>query len=620
MGTVELNIKAPAGSSIIMRTAEWAWDRAKQGRAFEPTRLYYDVDESPAWTPGMIAAKIRGGTYCSWSLRLPAGVKMNPGHIHLGVPTLLYVARGDEAGEVWHPSFAFHPYRYVEVQGLTQPPSLDLLTGLVITSDEEVVGSFTSGNPHFNDIWEACMNSTRYTTHGMAWDNATERLQSQLLQAWSAHFASYVLWYPNLWRKNLEDLRLSASLESDRLAFHHTIYGNRWPAQKPVFAVTQSVNVELPLQYYARYGDRRELAKSYPYMKAWVEAFFPNNEGKIINEATMGAWCDHFFDEASADGAWVPEWDRKAMMSMLFYQYARQTAAVANILGKPDDAASLNQLAENIRSVINSTWYNAKTKTYGAARHRTNRGEIDDSTGWHGLMATAIAKGVAPQEDIPEILDNCIADMKKHYNGHYAAGHITHPILYDIYSDHGMIETCYDMMNDPDFPGFAWMLQSGNKTIPEGPAAPHVLPALNSACQNECQNPARWFTETVCGVSPDLMEPAFKHVLLRPRIPSRLPSASLVTTTPYGELESSWTQRSGTVSWTVRIPANSYATAWIPAKSTGLIRESGQPLTAAAGCEIQGHGTNGVECRLGSGSYTFEFPTPDNELSQDGAI
>jgi alpha-L-rhamnosidase len=237
-------------------------------------------------------------------------------------------------------------------------------------------------------------------------------------------------------------------------------------------------------------------------------------------------------------------------------------------------------------------------------------------------MAMAIAKGIAPSADVPQLLANCIADMKAHYRGHYAAGHITHQLVYDAYSDHGLVETCFDMMNATGYPSFAWQLQSGNRTIPEGPTLPDALPAKASAYQDECQEPARWFTQTLSGIAPDRMEPGFKHILLCPKIPSRLPSASLITTTPYGALESSWKQDSGVVTWTVRIPANSYATAVIPASSLTEVKAGGRPLATAPGCKIQRLIADGVECRLGSGNYTFQFPAPANQPSRlgDGVV
>ena len=612
MGTVELNVKAPAGTEVLMRTAEWTWNPAKQGPKFTSTLLHYDQGDNSERTEGMIASRPRGGTYFRWGFK-PEGME-RIAKVHLGVPTLLYVTRGAEAGEIWRPSFTTHPFRYIEVQGLKEAPTLNLLTGLTISNDEEDIGRFSSSNPRFNAIWEASMNSTRYTTHGMMWDNAVERLQSQVYTAWSAPFASYVLWYPNLWRKMMEDGRLCGSQTPGKLSFGTAIYGSRGKGGPAKFPVTQGTTVELPMQYYDRYGDVRELGKQYPYMKAWCEAFFPNKDGKIINEASMGAWNDHFYVETCADSEWTPKWDTKTMMSMMLYEYVRDTADTARILKKTADAASLDQLAQAIAKEINASWYNAKQKTYGAAEMKGK--EVDASTGWHGLMAMAIAKGIAPEADVPALLDNCIADMKTHYNGHHAAGHITHQLLYDVYSGHGMVETCYDMMNATNFPSFAWMLQSGNRTIPEGPTWVDQLPAKSSAYQNECQEPARWFTQTLCGISPDRAEPGFKHILLRPHFPSRLQSAELVTTTPYGKTESRWSQNDGIVTWNVCVPPNSYATAWIPAGTEQQIKEKGQPLTTSSGCKVEGIFAEGVRCRLGSGVYQFSFPAPTNEPSR----
>lgn len=611
-GTVELNIKAKAGQQIVMRTAEWTWNPDKQGDRFTSSRIYYENANLRERTPGMLACRPRGGTYFSWSFA-PEGIPGRVRNVHLGVPTLLYVANGNPAGERWRPTFTSHPFRYIEVIGLTEEPPLDLVTGLVITNDEEKLGTFTAENKLFNEIWEASMNSTRYNTHGMSWDNSVERLQSQVYHAWSAPFASYELWYPNLWRKVLTDLRLGNRLNPKAPGFGNVVYGSRFRSPPPIYAVTQSVNIELPMQYFDRYGDFRELKAHYPHMKAWVEAFFPNKDGVIKDEATMGAWSDHFYKESSSDGPWMPHWDHDTMMSMMMVEYARDTAEVARMLGKTSDAESLDQLAEQIRSVINEKWYNAEAKTYCGAKKGK---EIDNSTGWHAIMAMAIAKGIAPEEDIPAILDNCIKDMKLHYNGHYAAGHITHQLIYDVYSEYGLIETCYDMMTSTAFPSFHWMLQSGNKTIPEGPSLPKFLPAKSSACQNECQEPARWFSQTLCGVSPDRKEPAFKHIKLRPYFPARLPAASLTTTTAYGPMESSWKREGGAIVWKVTIPANSYASALFPVTSAEAVKEGATPLSDSKGCSGPKSVEGGIECRVGSGTYQFSFPAPTYAASK----
>ena len=620
VGSLELHLKAPAGTTVVLRTAEWTWQPAVQGPKFSVSRLHYDDATNSDLVPGMIAARMRGGTFLG-GVRVTGANGPREQLTHLGTPTLVYVARGDAAGETWHPSFTVQPMRYVEVQGLTEPPTADTLTGLVITSDEEVVGTFTSGSQRFNDIFDACMNSTRYTTHGMTWDNAVERLQSQVLHAWSAPFAAYVLWYPNLWRKVLEDQRLINHPAPDpNQSFANVVYGERggpgWATQSPTrMVVPESVTVELPMQLYDRYGELRDLRLHYPQMKAWLNACLDPATGKFRPGSFAGGWNDHFCNETAADSDFLPNFEEKALMGMMAHGWIRDTAAAARTLGNGADAAALETLAQTVRAEVNRTWYDPVHKTYGAAKNKRT-GQLDPRYGWHGLMAMAIATGVAPAADIPALLDNCIADMKTHYHGHHAAGHITHQLLYEVFSDHGMIETCYDMMNATSFPSFTWQLQSGNRTIPEGPAWTDHFPAFASAYQNECQEPARWFPQTLCGLGPDRAEPGFKHILLHPHFPARLPSASLTTTTPYGPVESAWTQSAGRVTWTVRIPANSYATAWIPVPNAGAIQESGQPLAAAVGCQVTGQTPDGIECRLGSGTYTLQFPAPVNAPSR----
>lgn len=611
VGTFEMNLKAPTGTTLTMRTAEVVWGMKNQGKNFKADLLHYNDFENSKWTDGMIASKGRGGAYFTYSFTVP-GSKTNLGSFHLGCPTMVYIAKGGNETEYYRPSFTIHAFRYLEIIGLKSKPNLDQLTGLVITNDSDPIGSFECGHQPFNDIWEASINSTRYNTHGMTWDNCVERLQSQVYNAWSAPFISYILLSPNLWKKILEDQRLMNSLEPKQERFAGTIYGNRMGAIPAIYPVTQGVTVELPMELYTRYGDLKELERHYPHMKAWCEAFFPSKDGVIIPNATMAAWNDHFYVETSEDCEWRPELNQPAFMSIMMYKNIMDTAKVARILNKTSQAEELESLGEKVKLVVNTNWYNAANKTYGSAKNKKTQ-QIDDSTGWHGMMVLAIVNGVAPKEDIPDMVNNCIKDMKEKYREHHAAGHITHQLVYDVFSDYGLIETCYNMMNATSFPSFRWILaQSDSKTISEGPTNVDQLPSKTTVAQNECQEPARWFTQTLCGISPDFDQPAFKHVLLNPKFPAKLPSASLKTTTAYGELESSWVQKNQKINWKVIIPANSYATVSLPVNAS-KIKEGKLSLDKVKGCKIIKKELEQVKFELAAGEYVFSFSSPKNK-------
>ena len=52
-----------------------------------------------------------------------------------------YTCRGG-AEEIWQPRFTFHGFRYVELTGLPQPPTMETVTGIVLGSDIPWSGTF----------------------------------------------------------------------------------------------------------------------------------------------------------------------------------------------------------------------------------------------------------------------------------------------------------------------------------------------------------------------------------------------------------------------------------------------------------------------------------------------
>lgn len=59
---------------------------------------------------------------------------------------------GDPDGEVYEPRFTVHGFRYVEIQNLWHPPSLDDVVGVVVHSTAPKAGNFSSSNIVLNQI------------------------------------------------------------------------------------------------------------------------------------------------------------------------------------------------------------------------------------------------------------------------------------------------------------------------------------------------------------------------------------------------------------------------------------------------------------------------------------
>ena len=71
----------------------------------------------------------------------------------------VYLLGGDPAGEVWEPLFAFHGFRYCRLSGYPGPVRAEDFTGVVLSSDLQQSGSWTSNDErldrlHQNVVWE----------------------------------------------------------------------------------------------------------------------------------------------------------------------------------------------------------------------------------------------------------------------------------------------------------------------------------------------------------------------------------------------------------------------------------------------------------------------------------
>jgi alpha-L-rhamnosidase len=94
---------------------------------------------------------------------------------------------------------------------------------------------------------------------------------------------------------------------------------------------------------------------------------------------------------------------------------------------------------------------------------------------------------------------------------------------------------------------------------------------------------------------------AYKHILIQPQPTPKLNYAKATFQSSYGEIISGWERQGDKIKLTVKIPANTTATVWLPTPNASSIRERGNPVSNAKTT------AKGVEMEVGSGEYVFEF-------------
>jgi alpha-L-rhamnosidase len=147
-----------------------------------------------------------------------------------------------------------------------------------------------------------------------------------------------------------------------------------------------------------------------------------------------------------------------------------------------------------------------------------------------------------------------------------------------------------------------WELWNGDSADPAMNSGNHVMLVGDLVI---------WLYEHLAGIKGDPAAPGFKRILMKP-VPLRgLNEVRATHMSPHGLIESAWKSTAGVFEWTIRVPANAGAIVYVPARTSQDVKEGGKSLSQVSGVKfIRTEGSH-VVCEVGSGTYHFASPMPD---------
>ena len=189
------------------------------------------------------------------------------------------ICNGEEV--VWKPQFTYHGFRYVEVRGLQNEPTMSLLTAIFIRQNVEQTTVFSCSDEGLNRLYEAGIIATQSnmfysltdcpTREKLGWTNDAQASMQQLLFNFDAR---------KLLRKWLCDIYETQNEEGDLSGIAPSPdwgYGNG--------PVCNGIIFVLPYLLKKYCGDEDAVKQSLPYMKKYY-AYFKER----IGEAWLGDW------------------------------------------------------------------------------------------------------------------------------------------------------------------------------------------------------------------------------------------------------------------------------------------------------------------------------------------
>ncbi|WP_169512941.1 alpha-L-rhamnosidase [Actinopolymorpha alba] len=499
--------------------------------------------------------------------------------------TDVYVAGGAPV-ETYEPTFTFHGFRYVRIEGYLGTLTMDDITGLVMHSDLPWTGSFSCDDDQINQLaanisWGQRGNFLSVPTDCPQRDERLGWLaDAQVFLPTAARSADVAAFFAS-W---LEDVVFA---QDDDGAF---------PDVAPKVCTLREGapawgdgGVIIPWTLYQLYGEVRILRRCFPAMVRWVEHIRRHNPD-LLWRTRMG----RNYGDWLQVGAETP---RDVLATAYFAHSADLVARTARVLGETDQVDYHAALAADIRAAFVQEFVDSEGRIHG-----------DTQTGY----LLALEFGLLPTELEPAAARQLAANVEAH-DHHLTTGFIGVSLLCPVLARIGRSDLAHALLAQDTFPSWLFSVRHGATTIWERwdgwtPEQGFQSPMMNSFNHYSLGAVGDWLYGGVAGIerAPDSV--AYSALVIRPDPGPSLTSAGAEQETPRGLVASRWWRADNAFTLEVVVPPGVTATVHVPTQQPDAVSESGLPLGQAPGVRVLTRQKDHLVCAVPSGHYHFEAP------------
>lgn len=524
--------------------------------------LIYDFGQNFA---GVILAQIkgkRGQTIVFRHAEVLTGGELFVKSLRTAKATATYICI--DGGQSYSPRLTYMGFRYVGVSGISQD---DLeLTALVLHSDLVETGHFECSNPLLNQLH----SNIRWGGKSNFVDIPTDCPQRDEREGWTgdlAVFASTACYNFDLSRfldKWLLDMKAEQS-KGGGIPMVVPKSGDKWPTMTTSCWGDSCIIV--PWAEYLARGNRQLLERQYPVMKKflrsvrrWAAALSFTPDQSLIWRLPFhfGDWCapDENIQQWFKKGPWVG--------TAYFANSCGIMADIADILGKPDDAAFYRKLRRKIIKAYRNVF------TDGAGRLKKE---------FQTAYVLPLRFGMTEGLETASMADN-LARLVKDADFHLTTGFTGTPHLLFALSDHGHAEAAFKLLLQESCPSWLYEVKAGGTTIwerwdalrPDGTVNIADLTGKKSEEEsgggmvsfNHYANGAvgDWLYQRIAGIEPT--SGGYKTFNVAPLVGGGISYAHGSVATPYGEIKSRWSIEDKVFRISVSVPVSAECTLVLP--------------------------------------------------------
>lgn len=513
----------------------------------EPTRVWRSEDGATVYDFG---TNIAGVPEITWEeARLPQVVTLYPSEVlyqaavnqdSTGTPIFDTIAIPANTTGAWHPRFAYHGFRYLEMRGARSPQPT--LRALVIRAGNEPIGTFTTADEFLNTLHAVVDRAVQGNMFSVFTDCPhREKLGwlEQLHLCFDAIARNYDV-EAHL-RDVLHHVR-SAQLPSGavpNIAPEFVDFtGHEFLGDDNAFRFDVNwggVIVLLPLYHYRSYADLRVLAENAPAMKRYL-AHLAGLERAGSLDFGLGDWVSL---NASAP--------RRLVASHGYLRVLQAAGRVAELL---DDPAWRSGIDERIDVVCRALTQFDETSAEPSQTELVLLVDLAESRGDRGTADRHFAR----------LLARIDAD-----GGAFTVGEVAFEPLVNALHRRGMDDLIYRTISRTDVPGYGMQLSLGVTALAETWSAARGPEGEGSNNHFMLGMIDHWLHRQVAGLRQADNSAGWQRAVVEPVFLTEVPGAGSSYRSPLGEYAVEWTRGcDGGVTVVTRVPPGGRATVILP--------------------------------------------------------
>jgi len=432
-----------------------------------------------------------------------------------------FIGGGDEAA--WSPRFAYHGFRYIELEGLGKYAETDEIEAIFVHQVLEELSAFECSDPLLNDIYRigkmATLSNLFYmptdcpTREKLGWANDAQASAEQMLQNFGI---------ASLFEKWMQDV--IDSMKEDG-AIPGIIPSPGWGYEWGSGPISSGVLFELPMQIYRYTGNDRMLRYAY---KTFIKHLKFIMDHADTSDGLIGyGLCDWAGPFEIPDKAPTPV---KLSDTLLTIKFHKISIFAARLCGDISEIERLEKSEKELQVAFKAVYIG-----------KNGRCTVHEQT----AAAMIIALGVY---DSLEPLKFQLRELVEEKNYHHHCGMLGIQYLYAALDICGLQEEAYRIVTAKTRPCYAEWLDNGATTMWE------MWHTGESKNHHMYSGVLSWFMKTIAGLGLGDETPAFKKTEIRPCFLKKLNFCKASYKTATGVFGIEWHREGRGVRLNVSVP------------------------------------------------------------------